>query len=96
MKKQVLDDMKLLIRTAEGITEVLVLGLIFNTVWQMCYFKSEFPLLYVGEKLNLLFAVYIMLTVTVFALCDCFHYGHAKFADMLVSQWVSVFIVNCI
>lgn len=96
MKKQVLDDMKLLIRTAEGITEVLVLGLIFNTVWQMRYFKSEFPLLYTGEKLNLLFVVYIMLTVTVFALCDCFHYGHAKFEDMLVSQWVSVFIVNFI
>lgn len=92
---QILDDLKLLIRTAEGTLEILLLAAVFDTVWHVSYYGKAFPLSYTdGQELTLLIAVYVILSVTVFALCDCFRYGYLKLGDLLVSQWVSAFIVN--
>lgn len=92
---QILDDLKLLIRTAEGTLEILLLAAVFDTVWHVAYYGKAFPLSYTdGQELTLLIAVYVILSVTVFALCDCFRYGYLKLGDLLVSQWVSAFIVN--
>lgn len=92
---QILDDLKLLIRTAEGTLEMLLLATAFDVVWHLAYYGKAFPLSYTdGKELMLLIAVYVILSVTVFALCDCFRYGYLKLGDLLVSQWVSAFIVN--
>lgn len=92
---QILDDLKLLIRTAEGALEILLLATAFDAVWHVAYYGKAFPLSYTaGKELMLLITVYVILSVTVFALCDCFRYGYLKLGDLLVSQWVSAFIVN--
>lgn len=93
-KSQILDDFKLLIRIAEGAIEILFLTAIFEAIWRVAYYGKAFPSSYAGRELMLLIVVYVILTVTVFALCDCFHYGYVKLGDLLVSQWVSAFIVN--
>lgn len=92
---QILDDLKLLIRTAEGALEMILLATVFEIVWHMAYYEKAFPLSFAdGKGLKLLIVVYVMLSVTVFALCDCFRYGYLKLGDLLISQWVSTFIVN--
>lgn len=92
---QILDDLKLLIRTAEGALEMILLATVFEIAWHMAYYEKAFPLSFAdGKGLKLLIVVYVMLSVTVFALCDCFRYGYLKLGDLLVSQWVSTFIVN--
>ena len=95
-KKQILDDLKRLIRTMEGAIEMLSLVVIFGVIWHSTYYDEAFPTPYFYKELILLIFVYVLLTVIVFALCDCFHYGHVKMVDLLVSQWVSVFIVDFI
>lgn len=74
---QILDDLKLLIRTAEGALEILLLATAFDAVWHVAYYGKAFPLSYTaGKELMLLITVYVILSVTVFALCDCFRYGY--------------------
>lgn len=85
----ILDDFKFLIRFVEGVLELAALIAVF---WLVCcvYGGQAFS----PFKLNLLMAVYGGLVVAVFLLCDCFSYGHSKLADMVVSQWIGVAIVN--
>ena len=95
-KKQILDDLKLLIRVAEGVMEVFLLALIFDVILHLFYLEKAFPVMYIGKELKLLLIIYTILVTIVFVLCDCFYYGHVKLIDMIISQWVSVFIVNFI
>ena len=85
----ILDDFKFLIRFVEGVLELAALIAVF---WLVCcvYGGQAFS----PFKLNLLMAVYGGLVAAVFLLCDCFSYGHSKLADMVVSQWIGVAIVN--
>ena len=95
-KKQILDDLKFLIRVAEGAMEVFLLALVFDVILHLFYFEKVFPMVYIGKEFKLLIIIYAILLITVFMLCDCFFYGHVKLTDMVISQWVSVFIVNFI
>lgn len=95
-KNQMLEDLKLVIRTAEGVVEILLLTAVFGAVWSIAYYGKDFPPAYVGKALVLLLGIYAILTITVFALCDCFRYGYIKLSDLVVSQWVSSFIVDFI
>lgn len=95
-KKQILDDLKFLIRVAEGAMEVFLLALVFDVILHLFYFEKVFPMVYIGKEFKLLIIIYAILLVTVFMLCDCFFYGHVKLTDMVISQWVSLFIVNFI
>lgn len=95
-KKQILDDLKLLIRVAEGVMEVFLLALIFDVILHLFYLDNAFPMMYIGKELKLLLIIYTILISIVFVLCDCFYYGHVKLIDMIISQWVSVFIANFI
>lgn len=93
-KRNILDDLKILIRAAEGIVEILVLTAVFYGVWQVGYWGVVFPEDFGGYTLYLLLGVYALAMTAVFSLCDCFRYGHAKLIDLAISQWLSVFIVD--
>lgn len=95
-KRQLLDDMKLIIRALEGIVEIFSLIFAFLLVWKACYYENYFIQNYSGQELYLLILVYGVLLVTVFSLCDCFAFGHSKLVDMAVSQGIAVFIVDFI
>ena len=93
-KQNLLDDLKFLIRAAEGILEIFLLTVIFYGVWKLGYWGISFPVDYIGTPLYLLLAVYALGMTAVFFLCDSFRYGHAKLIDLAISQWLSVFIVD--
>ena len=93
-RRNILDDFKILIRATEGIVEILILTAVFYGVWQVGYWGVAFPEDFVGNTLYLLLGVYALAMATVFSLCDCFRYGHAKLIDLAISQWLSVFLVD--
>lgn len=95
-KRNILDDLKFLIRAAEGIIEIALLTTVFYGAWKLGYWGISFPESFGGSSLYLLLAVYALGMVAVFFLCDCFRYGHAKLIDLAISQWLSVFIVDVI
>ena len=93
-RRNILDDMKFLIRAAEGILEIGILTAVFYGVWTVGYWGISFPENFGGGALYLLLAVYALAMTAVFSLCDCFGYGHAKLIDLSISQWISVFLVD--
>ena len=95
-KRQILDDLKLVIRVIEGAVEVFLLILLFYAIWHHFYLGNGFAFNYSMNELELLLCIYGILICTVFVLCDCFNYGYNKLADTIVSQWISVFIINFI
>lgn len=90
----ILDDFKFLIRLVEGVLEVTALTALF---WAVCCLQNAgqaVPARFGSEGLELLTVVYVGILVDVFWLCDCFSYGHNKLADMVVSQWIGLVIVD--
>ena len=97
MRRQyILDDLKFLIRAAEGILEITLLTAVFYGIWKLGYWGISFPESFADKELYLLLAVYALCMTAVFSLCDCFRYGHAKLTDLAISQWLSVAIVDVI
>lgn len=95
-KRNILDDLKFLIRATEGTLEIGLLTIVFYGAWKLGYWGISFPEDFGGTSLYLLLGVYALTMTAVFFLCDCFRYGHAKLIDLAISQWLSVFIVDVI
>ena len=90
-----IQDMKGTVRRIEALIEVCVLVFSYHFVWNAYYKENNIPFFY-GDAKVLLDVIYAILIFVLFILCDSFKYGHRKFADILVSQWISLFIVNFI
>lgn len=94
-KKIRANDYKGFIRKMEGLIEVVILAVLYYYMWKWCYRDTVSPNYYGFGKI-LLMAVYAFLTVILFFLCDSFKYGHRKLSEVLISQWISMLIVNFI
>lgn len=87
--------MKAFIRKVESILEILFLVLAYYLVWRSFYRGENIPLYY-GKGKYILVGVYALLILVIFYLCEGFKFGHKKFTDVILSQWISLFIVNFI
>ena len=80
------------LRMVEGIIELLILSGVYYFVWNFVYKKESFQ--YGGMGKYVLLGVYVTLIVVIFYLCDSFQFGHLKLSDVVVSQCISMLIVN--
>ena len=51
---------------------------------------------YLGRGKYILMGVYAIFTVILFHYSDSFNYGNSKLSDIIVSQWIALFLVNFI
>lgn len=94
IKRQV-SGVKNLLRSAEGLLEVFILAAAYYIVWRRGYEGESFPD-YIGYGKYVLSGVYALLTLVLFSAFDGFKFGYLKKFDALLSQWISLFIVNFI
>lgn len=95
IKKTRAEDLKGVIRKIEGFVEVGILVLCYYVIWEICYRGDAIPNYY-GNGKYLLLVVYAFLIFVIFSLCDSFKYGHRKLSEVVISQWISVMIVNVV
>lgn len=88
------NDLKSTIRNLEGLMEVAVLTLIYYLIWRYFYRGLGFP--YYGRGKYVLALVYAFLMSVLFLGCDGFQYGHMKLIDVVISQWISILILNTV
>ncbi len=86
-------DRKRAIRMLEGLIELSVLTILYFLVWRF-YYQSVVSRNFYGRGRYLLCAVYFLLVLILFYLGDSFKFGHRKLSEVLVSQWISLLIVN--
>ena len=94
-RKRTLTGIKSLIRTVEGLLEVVILTLAYYYVFQRGYNLQLFPESYQFSR-NILCGIYAMLTMVLFFAMDGFKFGYLRNGDVLVSQLISVVIANFI
>ena len=92
--KNFFDDIKHLLRKVEGVAEVLILTLIYYLIWKANYRVDEAA--FYGNGKFVLCGIYAMLTFIIFYLCDSFKFGHLQMLDVVISQCISMLIVNFI
>ena len=95
MRMDVFDGIKHTLRKVEGIIEVMLLTLAYYLVWQYAYRNTVSPS-YFGMGKYVLLGVYAVLMLLLFHYSDGFKYGHLKLMNVVISQWISIFIVNFI
>ena len=93
MKK--LDGVKGTIRAIEGILEVFLLTVAYYFVWRQGYDQGIFPT-YFGNGKYVLAGVYAALVFFLVYNYDGFEFGYLKLFDVVISQWIALFIVNFI
>ena len=94
-KKKQLSGVKSLIRSLEGFLEVLVLAIVYYISWRRGYDGDLFPA-YIGYGKYVLTGVYGLLVLVLFFAFDGFKFGYLRRFDVLLSQWISLFIANFI
>lgn len=90
-----LDGVKHTIRSLEGMLEVFLLSLCYYFFWRKGYDDGSFPL-YLGNGKYVLTGVYALLTIVLIYNYDGFKFGYLKLTEVMISQCISVFIVNFI
>lgn len=89
------DEIKGMIRRIEIVAECAVLILIYYYIWKTSYGR-EVMHAYLGRGKYVLMAVYGVILLVLFILCEAFQFGHQKLIDVVVAQWISVTIANII
>ena len=94
-KQRRFDEIKHTLRKIEGIIEVTALTAIYYFLW---YFAYDVPTMhnFSGNGKWLLMGIYAFLTLILFLYCDSFKFGHLKLTDIVISQWISILIINCV
>lgn len=87
------DDMKQAIRKLEGLLEIIALAFIYFFVWRTNYRDPNLHAYY-GNGKYILAGVYAFLVLILFLYCDNFKFGHLKLSDIIISQWISLLLVN--
>ncbi len=93
-RMKLFDDIKHTLRKLEGLSEVFALACIYYFMWKAYYRPLESFHKYYGNGKYILAGVYALLVFFLFLYCDSFKYGHMKLSDVLVSQWISLVMVN--
>ncbi len=94
-KKKQLSGAKSLIRSLEGFLEILILAIVYYITWRHGYEGDQFPA-YFGYGKYVLAGVYAFLVLVLFSAFDGFKFGYLRRFDVLLSQWISLFIANFI
>lgn len=89
------EELKNTIRTMEGILEIAVLTIVYYFVFRNGYGARVFPN-YSGYGKYVLMGIYALLLFILFQNYESFKFGYLKLTDIVVSQWLSLFIVNFI
>lgn len=94
-KRKQISGIKSLLRGLDGLLEVLLLAVAYYFIWRKGYTGEPFPD-YDGLVKYLLAGVYALLIVVLFSALDGFKFGYLKATDALISQWISLVMVNFI
>lgn len=92
-KTKLVSDLKGVIRKIESLIELFVLCLVYYIIWKLNYRGNTNPL-FSGNGKYVLVLVYGFLMLILFYMCDGFKYGHRKLSEVVVSQWISIVLVN--
>lgn len=94
-KLQKNDEIKHVLRRIEGLVEIVLLVALYYLVWKHWYrYTSMVP--YYGYGKVILIGIYLILIIVIFILCDSFKFGHLKLMEVVISQWISLLIINFI
>ena len=85
-----------LIRMMEGLLEVFFLTALYYIFWSNGYDAPQFLSMFMGYGHIILIGIYAVLTLALISAFDGFRFGYLKIADMLLSQWLCMLIVNFI
>lgn len=89
------DDIKHIIRKIEGIVEVFLLSLMYYYMWKS-YYRTTYTFPLFGKGKIVLLGIYLLIGLIIFSFCESFQFGHLKLVDVVISQWISVLIMNFI
>lgn len=89
------DRVKHLLRRLEALVEVIIFVLVYYGTWRIMYPGELFPTYY-GYGKYVLMGVYAALVYVLFYMSDSFQFGHLRITDVVVSQWIALFVVNFI
>lgn len=88
------EDKKLLIRRSEAVIQIILFAVLYFIVWKIAYADMTFP--YLGRGKYILMGIYAVFAMILFYYSDSFNYGNVKLSDIIVSQWIALFLVNFI
>lgn len=94
-KKNDIHGVKSLIRGAEGLLELILLAVAYYLVWRYGYEEGIFPS-YFGKGKYVLVGIYACLVMVLFFAFDGFKFGYLRLTNVIISQWISLFIANFI
>lgn len=80
---------------AAGLLEVLLLAVVYYLAWDSYRMIINPALFHFRGKL-ILMLVYAAIAYVVFKVCDSFNFSNLKLSDIIVSQCISILIVNMI
>lgn len=92
-----IEDKKLIVRRIESVFEILVFCLFYYLIWNRFYrYSPDFinPLLGRGKWVLLL--IYAILTLIIVHMNEGWRFGHFKILDVMINQWVALFMVDFI
>ncbi|MGI6071383.1 MAG: sugar transferase [Lachnospiraceae bacterium] len=92
-KTQKYDRINQFIRKLEGFAELLILTIVYFFTWKGYYRELE-TRAFLGRGKYVLMLLYFSLLLILFLLLECFKFGHNKFPEIFISQWISLIIVN--
>ena len=94
-KKKDIHGVKSLIRGAEGLFELILLAVAYYLVWRYGYEEGVFPS-YFGKGKYVLAGIYACLVMVLFFAFDGFKFGYLRLTNVIISQWIALFIANFI
>ena len=94
-RKKTLSGIKSLIRSVEGLLELLILTVMYYFIFRHGYDPELFHP-YLGYGKYVLCSLYILLTMVLFFSMDGFKFGYLRNGDVLASQLISLVISNFI
>ena len=78
----------------EGLLEVFFLTVLYYIFWSGGYDAPQFLSMFMGYGHIILVGIYAVLTLALISAFDGLLFGYLKIADMLLSQWLCMVIVN--
>lgn len=94
-RKKTLSGLKSLIRSAEGLLEIIILTVIYYFIFRNGYDGQLFPE-YARYGKYVLCGIYALLVMVLFFAMDGYKFGYLRNGDVLVSQLIALFIANFI
>lgn len=94
-KQMRLSGMKSVIRSLEGILEILILTVLYYFVWRYGYDAELFPAYY-GRGKYILGCVYALLVLALYFGFNGFKFGYLRLSDVLISQGIALCFANVV